>query len=68
MSIRLTPEELQGHIDGYDGFCLSCEQWTVGGVEPDADQYHCDLCGEDAVMGAEEAMLTENIELTDEEE
>lgn len=34
------------------GFCCACGA-DVYGVEPDADGYECDECGERAVYGAE---------------
>ena len=38
------------------GFCLSCGNKTTG-VEPDARDYPCDVCGANKVYGAEEVML-----------
>ena len=38
------------------GFCLACGA-DAGGCEPDARQYHCECCGENAVYGAEELLL-----------
>jgi hypothetical protein len=38
------------------GFCLSCgaEHFEC---EPDAENYHCDDCGTDAVFGAEQILI-----------
>lgn len=41
---------------GHGGFCLACGD-SVHGVEPDAREYTCGLCGEDAVYGAEEILV-----------
>lgn len=38
------------------GFCLSCG-CEHDGVEPDAREYDCEMCGEQAVYGAEELLL-----------
>lgn len=38
------------------GFCLACGA-EVEGVEPDAREYECEVCGEDAVYGAEEILI-----------
>lgn len=35
------------------GFCLACGH-EVEGVEPDAQEYECEACGECEVYGAEE--------------
>ena len=41
---------------GSIGFCTACGAETSG-VEPDAREYSCDVCGENAVFGAEELLL-----------
>ena len=38
------------------GFCVACGA-EVSGVEPDARQYACEDCGEEAVYGLEELAL-----------
>jgi hypothetical protein len=38
------------------GFCLSCGD-DVEGVEPDAREYECDVCGALTVYGAEEILF-----------
>lgn len=55
--------ELLEHADAYDGVCKACGEWTCGGVEPDAERYECDACGESAVYGAEQAMLLGIVEI-----
>ena len=42
---------------GNPGFCLACGA-QVEGVEPDARDYECELCGEDQVYGAEELAIS----------
>jgi predicted RNA-binding Zn-ribbon protein involved in translation (DUF1610 family) len=37
------------------GFCLACGA-EVEGVEPDAERYECEACGEAQVYGAEELL------------
>lgn len=44
-------EEING-----DGICLSCGN-IQGGTEPDAEGYQCHDCGEDTVMGIEQALM-----------
>lgn len=41
---------------GNPGFCLACGA-EVEGVEPDAREYECELCGESQVYGAEELAI-----------
>lgn len=57
MIIKLSLEELEDHIESNDGICLGCGEWSCGGVEPDARGYECEVCGENKVMGAEEALI-----------
>ena len=38
------------------GFCLACGE-EAEGVEPDAQRYECEACGEARVYGAEELLL-----------
>lgn len=38
------------------GFCIECGH-EVEGVEPDAREYECEVCGEPAVFGCEELLL-----------
>ena len=43
--------------DEYMGFCVKCGEEAYG-VEPDARKYKCEGCGELAVYGAEEILIT----------
>ena len=38
------------------GFCVECGE-DADGCEPDAREYPCEVCGEEAVYGAEELLL-----------
>lgn len=38
------------------GFCLACGA-DADGVEPDAREYECEVCGEFAVFGIEELVM-----------
>lgn len=40
---------------GNPGFCLHCGA-EASGVEPDAEGYECEACGEPQVFGAERLM------------
>ena len=42
--------------EDYCGVCLECGE-EAGGVEPDAENYKCECCGVNAVMGAEQIVL-----------
>lgn len=38
------------------GFCIACGN-EQGGCEPDARGYECEVCGENAVYGADELLM-----------
>jgi len=67
MRIFCSFEEYEEHDESCDGVCLSCGEWTFGGVEPDAHGYECEGCGAMKVCGAGEALLMGNLELTEED-
>jgi len=64
--MKLTEDEYMEHVDSNDGCCLNCEEWTTGGVEPDAEHYPCAYCGEEEVYGAEQLMIMGEIQLVSE--
>ncbi len=63
MTVKISYIEYQIHRSEYNGLCTSCGEWTCGGVEPDAEGYDCDVCGEPTVIGAETAFLTDAFEM-----
>lgn len=63
--MKLTEQEAQYYIGSDEGYCPECDEFTNGGVEPDAEGYECISCGENTVMGAETAIvIKELIEVT----
>ena len=50
-------EDIEEAIDTNQGWCTNCREFTNYGVEPDARRYECEECGENAVYGAEEAVM-----------
>jgi len=63
--IEISQDEYEEHTEAYDGVCLACGEWTTGGCEPDARDYHCEACDENKVVGAEEALMMGVIEFTE---
>jgi hypothetical protein len=57
MRIKMTEEEYLQHNDAGDGVCLACGEIKEGGVEPDAEYYNCNACGENQVCGVEHALI-----------
>jgi hypothetical protein len=52
--VTATQEELEEAINGG---CLNCGEIQYGGVEPDAEKYECEACGEHEVYGLEQLCL-----------
>jgi hypothetical protein len=55
---KVTIDQVMAAIeeDNSIGFCTACGAETSG-VEPDACEYTCEVCGADKVYGAEELLL-----------
>lgn len=66
-----TPIPLEEYYDARDwnqGYCTVCQEITNdGGVEPDAEDYECHVCGNHTVMGVENAFISGHI-IIDEED
>lgn len=42
----------------YTGWCSTCQDFTTECVEPDAEGYECEVCGEWTVCGAMHAVVS----------
>jgi hypothetical protein len=62
--ITMNRADYSAHVRDSDGLCVACGAYTAGGVEPDADSYECEECGEPKVMGFENALIDGWIEVT----
>lgn len=58
MKPRITLTEFERAAEDNVGWCSTCGEFTTDGVEPDAEGYECDLCGENTVMGATYAAIS----------
>ncbi len=63
MKILVSEEDYRLAVEMYTGWCTNCNEFTRGETEPDAEGYYCPVCERHTVMGAEEALLTEVIEI-----
>ena len=54
----ITPDRIIEAVEADDclGFCTACGEEAFG-VEPDAERYECECCGESAVFGAEQLLF-----------
>lgn len=58
---------LDDYEEGVNGACLKCGEVQYGGVEPDAEKYVCEACGEDEVYGLEQLLLMGKLNIDEEE-
>ena len=61
----MTEDEYQGHVSNMDGLCLGCGEIRGGDTEGDAEGYPCTACGENKVVGIENALVMGKIEITE---
>lgn len=54
------------NLDG--GICTECGAARVGDTEPDAEGYECEECGENAVQGIDNALISGTVDITDDAE
>ena len=59
--IAITEEEYRELSEDSGGYCRYCRQPAYG-VEPDAQGYTCEGCGQPAVYGIEELLIRGEIE------
>lgn len=54
-------------LENNQGWCKTCRKFTGEDIEPDAEGEDCEECGEDNVVGAENALLRMLFEIVDED-
>lgn len=66
VATKLSQADYHEACNEYAGYCTTCKAVTnESGVEPDAEEYMCDECGEFTVMGIEQALILDYLEITD---
>jgi len=61
--IVMTEADYHSHTNNCDGFCLHCHEQITGEVEPDAEKYECEACGENQVYGMMSLLFADKIML-----
>ena len=64
--VRITQATYADMSENYGGYCSACGDEAYG-VEPDASRYRCESCGELAVYGVEELLISGLLQFLDEE-
>ena len=61
----ISEDDYQQALENYSGICGECGELRHGDTEPDAEDYPCDSCGENAVVGIENALLSGVVHFAD---
>lgn len=61
--IELTLDQIEEADNACEGFCASCGHQQPC-VEPDAENYECEECGEPEVFGAQQIVLLGKVAVT----
>lgn len=61
----MTQSEFSDLANMHYGICANCKTLAEGGYEPDATGGECEVCGSQAVMGLENALIEGLIEIED---
>lgn len=56
-------EQFRQYEEDFNGLCLACKSWHFGEVEGDAENYPCEYCGENKVMGMHWLLFTNKLEV-----
>ena len=59
---KLTEAQVRNLDDNMYGLCATCGE-EANGCEPDAREYHCDVCETPTVYGAMELLIMGRIEI-----
>lgn len=59
---KFLEDEFVFYSNDYAGICLSCGE-IADSVEPDAEGYKCESCGEEKVCGFEQALIMGEIDI-----
>ena len=51
--------------DRFEGWCVQCQSFTREATETDAEGYECPRCGENSVVGALTALLSEEFRIVE---
>lgn len=63
MTVRFSKSDIQVFLEDGAGFCSLCQDITAeSGIEPDAEEYQCEVCDGYYLMGVENAIILGLIE------
>lgn len=63
--MKMTREQYKEAFDSDSGYCSDCDRLTATGTDPEAEENDCPECGNPSVMGIENALIYENVKISD---
>ena len=63
VSVGMPTAQYHHMNDNCEGLCVVCGS-VASGVEPDAERYECECCGQLAVYGIPELLIMGRVEIT----
>lgn len=61
--VGMTEAEFHCMNENSEGLCVACGE-IASGVEPDAERYECEGCGDPFVWGVEQLLIMGRVEIT----
>ena len=58
---KITQARYEKATECFEGFCTTCQKFTRGETEGDAEGYECPACEQMTVMGCENALIAGEI-------
>lgn len=63
--MKITLSKIKELENSYSGICMACGATRYGMTEPDAENYHCDQCEENAVLGPHWLVFSDEVEIVE---
>jgi hypothetical protein len=63
LRVGMTLDEYHYMNENGEGLCVACGEVACG-VEPDAERYECESCGDPYVWGIEQLLIMGRVEIT----
>lgn len=61
MSKKISLARYEKAVECFEGYCTTCKKFTRGETEGDGYAYECPVCGDNSVLGVEQALLAGEI-------
>lgn len=66
--MKMTTKQYETHCSDNSGYCSNCDAMTASEIDLDSEGENCPECDRSTVMGIENALIYEHVEISDEED